>query len=243
MAIYTGIADTNGDFIVPFSSAYAAGQKIIVTAEKDLAQKTIELFAPSDTASKPFMQISGDISSFPENIGRVTISGINSIPVSAFGIDSGATKLFLYKSTGLLLRDCNLLGDSAFHNWGMATSLEFENCRFTSVPDRCFNTWTKLLACNVPDSVVSIGTSSFGSMIACKSVSLPSTLQNIGATAFSNMSNCDFITCLATTPPTITSNTFVNLNPGCIFKVPAGSVAAYQTATNWSAFAARIQAI
>ena len=39
-----GVADLNGDFTVPFSSNYTSGQKITVTAEKDSATKTIELF-------------------------------------------------------------------------------------------------------------------------------------------------------------------------------------------------------
>lgn len=49
MPIYTGTADSNGDFNISLgSNSYTSGEKIIVTATKDEATKTIELHAPSE---------------------------------------------------------------------------------------------------------------------------------------------------------------------------------------------------
>ena len=73
---------------------------------------------------------------------------------------------------------------------------------------------------------------------------LPATLTSIVNFAFQNNTNLVKLTCLATTPPTIAN---LNAFTGCpltegIF-VPAESVEAYKTATNWSNFASKIQAI
>ena len=75
------------------------------------------------------------------------------------------------------------------------------------------------------------------------SIELPASLTNIGLYGLSDLTVCEEIICRAITPPSIASNTFNGLKSTCIFKVPAASVAAYQAATNWSAFASRIQAI
>lgn len=39
---------------------------------------------------------------------------------------------------------------------------------------------------------------------------------------------------LPATPPTIKTTTFNKINPACVFHIPAGSLSAYQSATNWS---------
>ena len=47
---------------------------------------------------------------------------------------------------------------------------------------------------------------------------------------------------LPTTPPALTgSNAFLNIPDDCIIYVPAGSLAAYQSATNWATYADQIQ--
>ena len=47
---------------------------------------------------------------------------------------------------------------------------------------------------------------------------------------------------LPATPPTLSNtNAFNNIPDDCIIYVPAGSLEAYQTATNWSAYADQMQ--
>ena len=69
-------------------------------------------------------------------------------------------------------------------------------------------------------------------------VELPSTLTSIGTNAFTNCPALTEIVCHATTPPTLASNSFAGTttNIGTI-RVPAESVNAYKTATNWNTFA------
>jgi hypothetical protein len=95
----------------------------------------------------------------------------------------------------------------------------------------------------IVENMASIPASAFSSAICCLEIDLPSNLTAIWWTAFSSLQRCQKITVRATTPPTITSNTFSNINIICKFFVPAGSVSAYKTATNRVAYANQIFAI
>lgn len=290
MAIYTGVADVNGDFTVPFSSNYTSGQKVTVTAEKDSATKSIELFAPSDVVGGTGkIDFTGDYSNFPNNLGQMVVSGeMSNIGARAFqatGADSG---LFLNKLTGLILNDgVQVVDDYAFADWRTASSLSIANTvtsigvqaffnwkpsslvipdsvltlktmsfmnwsnattlklsnQLTQIPANCFSNWVKCLSINIPDSVSSILDNAFNGWRACTDVEIGTGIMTIGSSSFGGLFACNEIIVKATIPPTIESDSFSSLKSTCIFKVPAESVAAYQAAPNWSAFASRIQAI
>ncbi|MDR1792468.1 MAG: leucine-rich repeat protein [Bacteroidales bacterium] len=53
---------------------------------------------------------------------------------------------------------------------------------------------------------------------------------------FYNCTQLYKIYCNALTPPTLYANTFQNVSPAIPVHVPCGSISAYQSATNWSAF-------
>lgn len=61
--------------------------------------------------------------------------------------------------------------------------------------------------------------------------------------AFASCSSLTSITILATTPPTLDNAAAFDQTNDCPIYVPAASVTAYQTASNWSSLASRIQAI
>ena len=242
MAIYTGIADTNGDFIVPFSSAYAAGQKIIVTAEKDAATKTIELFAPSGVTGGGAIQFSGDLSSFPNNIGEISLFDITGTIGNYCFFSTNANEMWA-KATGLHLPDgVTDIGFYSLYGWALAKVLTLPNTLKT-IGNQSFSNWSSLLTLTIPNNVTTIGADAFYNCSSLTSLTIGSSVNYINAGAFGELSSCNEITCLATVPPTITSSTFQSLKSTCIFKVPAASVNAYKAASNWSAFAARIQAI
>ena len=62
----------------------------------------------------------------------------------------------------------------------------------------------------------------------------------------STLSGCVSLECFivrANTPPSITTNLLVGLNSNAMIYVPDGSVSAYKSATNWSAYKSRIKPI
>ena len=75
-------------------------------------------------------------------------------------------------------------------------------------------------------------------------VTIGTGITSIGDGAFRDDSYLEVLTIKATTPPTLsTVNSLSGTNPNLVIYVPAGSVNAYKTATNWSSYASRIQAI
>ena len=93
----------------------------------------------------------------------------------------------------------------------------------------------------IPDSVTTIGEGAFG---YCSGLTgelvIPDSVTSIGGYAFFHCSLTS-ITVRATTPPTV--NGSYAFDSKVQIYVPAGSVDAYKTATNWSSYADRIQAI
>ena len=93
----------------------------------------------------------------------------------------------------------------------------------------------------LPSGLTTIGTDAFRSP-KLKTITIPSGVTSIGNYAFESNVAMESITILATTPPTLGLEVFDNTN-NCPIYVPAASVNAYKTASGWSAYASRIQAI
>ena len=69
-------------------------------------------------------------------------------------------------------------------------------------------------------------------------ITLPSGLLNIDAGAFEACDSLTEITILATTPPTLEYANAISSATTTIY-IPAGTLSAYQSATNWSSFASK----
>lgn len=241
METYTGVADTNGDFTVNFSSSYTSGEKITVIAEKNSVIKTIELHAPSEIISgESAIQISGSWSNFPNDIGNLTMLLPGSIASNSFWYRT--SNIGFSKATGLTLLDTVSIGHYAFWGWVNIVTLNLPNT-LTTIGSSAFESTEALLSLIIPNSVIAIGPGAFRGCSAIQSLTLGSGLTSIGGAAFSQLTSCDEMMVLAVIPPTIATNTFEYLNSTCIIKVPAESLTTYKTAENWSDLAARIQAI
>lgn len=105
----------------------------------------------------------------------------------------------------------------------------------TVINNEAFNHCYAYDGFELPNSLTTIGNSAFYQVYASKLI-LPASVTSIGTNAFSGASMLE-IHVKATTPPSIQSNSFGSLNSNCVIYVPAGTLATYQSATNWSAYA------
>lgn len=144
----------------------------------------------------------------------------------------------------------------------------FENCynlkRINSNVDGVFNipsgvtsfggqSWTfgdckKLVSINIPDGITQLGVGAGGTIArsgifdgctSLTSITIPSGVTVIGDCAFNGCTALTSITCLAVTPPSLSSSALKKTT--CPIYVPCESVDAYKAA--WSAYADRIQCI
>ena len=158
--------------------------------------------------------------------------------------------------TCLNLEDVNLpltctgINDNAFDGDSKLTTINLSHVTYigSSVFQNCF----LLEYCNGPNSTQgelnlpnltgTLGNYAFKGCTKLTSITSLGSITSIGNNAFENCSGLTSITINAVTPPTLGSNAFDNTN-NCPIYVPASSVAAYQSASGWSNYSARIQAI
>lgn len=147
------------------------------------------------------------------------------------------------------------------------TSVTADDLRgVTTIGESAFNGCKNIISAVLPDSVTTIGTNAFranvklesvvfgnsvstvmpyafGDNTKLKTIILPASVNNIYSNAFRSCTAMESITILATTPPTLENANAFNGTNNCPIYVPAASVNAYKTETNWSALADRIQPI
>ncbi|WP_180084899.1 leucine-rich repeat protein [Acinetobacter sp. YH12145] len=268
MATYTGVADANGDFIVPFLASYTSGQKVTVTSEKEGATKTIELFAPSDVSGGGKIRFSGTMVNFPTNVGSVEIVDLSGAinPYAFDGENGGFPRL----ATSLTINGGDInVGNYTFRSWRntltftvnavvkalgqwsfsymeKVTNVDVFNTILasvtaTTIPISCFfgnKAVTGHLV--IPDHIVTIDTQAFASWNALTKLTIGSSVKNLNIQCFSGLLACNEIICLPLVPPVYGNGVLVNLKASCVIKVPSGSLSAYQTATGWSAFASQM---
>ena len=112
----------------------------------------------------------------------------------------------------------------------------------TSIGSYAFQTCYSLSSITIPDSVTSIGSYAFAYCYSLASITIPDGVTSIGSYAFAYCYGVAEYHLLPTTPPALsTTNVFQDIPDDCIIYVPAGSLAAYQSATNWATYADQIQ--
>ena len=197
---------------------------------------------PSGGGGTP-IAVSKDVSDYADGtifnfLGQITDvnwpSGIESIDDYAFYKCIGLTSVTIPSGV-------TNIGGSAFDSCSSLTSVTIPSS-VTNIGDFAFYYCTSLTSVTIPSGVTSIGGSAFASCSSLTSVTIPSSVTNIGDFTFYNCSSLTSITVEATTPPTLGDLVFEDTN-NCPIYVPAESVDAYKTATNWSELANRIQAI
>lgn len=135
-----------------------------------------------------------------------------------------------------------LIGDFAFLGCRSLSSIDIPS-GVTSIGDAAFRNCEDMTSVSIPNNVTTIGSRAFSFCTSLTSCTIGTSVTSIGVYAFYGCGSLTSITCLATTPPTLGDyHVFENTND-CPIYVPSASVNAYKSATNWSTYSSRIQAI
>lgn len=112
----------------------------------------------------------------------------------------------------------------------------------TTIGQNAFAYCKSLPSIEIPSSVTSIANSAFDNCFTLATITIPENVTSIGTYAFQGCYGMKEYHLLPTTPPTLAgTNAFNNIPSDCIIYVPAESLEAYKTATNWSTYASYMQ--
>ena len=124
---------------------------------------------------------------------------------------------------------------SAFEGCTALAQINLPNS-LTDMSLRTFYGCTSLKEVTLPDGVTRLMGFNFTDCSALEKVTLPEGITYIGNNAFYNCSALTEMTVLATTPPTLGTDVFLNVSRDIPVYVPATSLADYQAADVWSEF-------
>lgn len=105
----------------------------------------------------------------------------------------------------------------------------------------CYNCWS-IEELYIPEGVTTIDASAFQGCTGLTYIEIPSSVTTINASAFNGANGVIEYHFRSETPPTLANtNVFNGIAKETIIYVPAGCLEAYQTATNWSAYASYLR--
>lgn len=169
------------------------------------------------------------------SLSSVTIgTGVTSIGTDAFNQCSSLTGITIPNNV-------TSIGHDSFKN---CSALRYINIGtgITSFNSGVFQYCTSLTSVTIPNSVTSIEGGPFSHCSGLKTVTIGTGITSI-TEAFRDCTSLESVTVRATTPPSVSFLTFLNTNDTFKIYVPAASVNAYKSASVWSNYASRIQAI
>ena len=202
--------------------------------------------------AKEKQQVSYDSGTTWQDSGETRKGALIEAKSTECGYDPSAQNIITYsastkltettsdKTAGLNTNAFNTtITNHAFAN-GVGTITFADNV--TYIGRSAFYSCAGITSIEIPETVTEIGYAAFYSGTSLKSITLPYGIINIGSYAFQNCSSLTSITINAITPPTLGTSVFSGTN-NCPIYVPSGSVNAYKSASGWSTYASRIQAI
>lgn len=133
------------------------------------------------------------------------------------------------------------IGDSAFSNCISLSNIDIPYS-VTNIGKSAFRSCRSLSKIDIPESISDINQSVFFQCFSLSSITIPKNVTSIGGNAFSSCSGVKEFHIYPVIPPQLENpETFQGVSADCIFYVPKGSLSAYQTATNWAAYASQIK--
>lgn len=128
------------------------------------------------------------------------------------------------------------IGAYAFYQCESLTSVVIPDS-VTNIYMYAFSECTALKSVVIPNSVSMIGEGAFSECTSLENIEIPASVYSIAGNAFGGCKNLKTVTVLRSSPPSLMfGNPFDNEYITTIY-IPAGTLSAYQSATNWSSFA------
>lgn len=130
----------------------------------------------------------------------------------------------------------------SFYGRQRLTSVVFPST-LLNIGAQAFRSCYYLTSVTFNEGLTRLLTVAFGYCEKLLNITLPTTISEIQSFVFIGCVRLQSIIILATTPPTLGAVNAFDQTNNCPIYVPADSLSAYQTATNWSALSSRLQAI
>lgn len=166
---------------------------------------------------------------------------LTSLPDSVTSIGTNAFESCSNLALTSLPSGLTSVGNSAFYNcYNLAlTSLP---SGLTSIGNSAFFSCSRLAITTIPDGVTTINNAAFRQCTSLTELTIPSSVTKIDIRAFYGNTGMTAYHMLRTTPPTLANtNAFQNIPSGCKIYVPTGCLSAYQSASNWSTYASKME--
>lgn len=172
-------------------------------------------------------------------------SGLTSIGGQAFGNCRSLHSIMLPKSVTTITRTafanlgarCDATVVCAYQDMfysSAALSRVFLIPNATSIPQKAFSFCFALQKIRIPNGVTSISNNAFDQTPTLANIVIAATVDSIGSQAFNKCYGLGEIHFLGSTPPTVAnSNAWTDLPTTCKIYVPAGSLSAFTSATNY----------
>ena len=266
-AIYGTSSSTNGSYLLTRTNGNITSQRCYQNTIQKVELGTnvsIGIYAFSQCYSLTSITIPSSVTSIGNNAFRncyslasITIpSNVTSIDNSAFyycyslasiTIPSNVTSIVnnaLYNCYSLasitIPSSVTSISNSAFSGCYSLTSITIPSS-VTSIGSYMVSSCYSLASITIPSSVTSIGSYTFAYCHSLASITIPSSVTSIDTYAFTNCYGVAEYHLLPTTPPTLSNaNAFSSILSDCKIYVPSASLATYQSATNWSAYASKM---
>ena len=189
---------------------------------------------------KNFTHIQGDGSSFLLNGIYYNVTGDNTVEVTykdaTYNSYNGNVAIPGVVSYGGKSYNVTAIGEAAFRQSEGLTSVVIP-ISVKEIGTDAFYYCTSLTSVVIPSSVTKIGNYAFNYCTSLTNMTIGSSVTSIGYQAFRNCPALVSVTCLATTPPTLTSTTFISSQYSSVkLFVPKRALAAYQAANYWKNF-------
>lgn len=224
-----------------------ATELTLLANSKQAIKNSINQKGGSITDSTPFADYSTAIDNLPSGGDNSTLIDLIEGDITTMTIPSGTTTIKQYTffncedlTSITIPNTVRVIEAYAFMNCYKLASISIPST-VEVIPQSCFENCQFLTSFSFSNNITAIRSRAFFGA-GLLSANIPSSVTTIYGQAFTACRSLNYVVVNATTPPTLYIGAFENTN-NCPIYVPAESVDAYKSASNWSNYASRIYPI